>query len=162
MVTLTDLIIKGSISVKDSDFLIDKLKNKSNIIVVGQSNTGKTTLVNALIKGANINTVDIKDVVMNSIVTAEFVELLTNTSDIGNSNIALIPEIGDSESIELVKKLLHDNIQFIATTYADNSGKIWFEQKEFQCLNEALSNSNVVYVLMVRCIDGARKVTKIF
>ncbi len=161
MITLNDLISNGSISEKDSSFLIEKLKNKSNIIVIGQSNSGKTTLVKALIKAANINAVDIKDVVMNHIVTMEFVELLTNTSDIKNSNIALIPEIRDEESIELAKNLLHDDIQFIATAHADNSGKIWFDQEEFQCLNEALSNSNTVYVLMVWSIDGARKVTNI-
>jgi Flp pilus assembly CpaF family ATPase len=52
MITLNDLISNGSISEKDSSFLIEKLKNKSNIIVIGQSNSGKTTLVKALIKAA--------------------------------------------------------------------------------------------------------------
>ena len=160
---MQELIKRDLITPMEAEFIVEKLKSKHNIIVLGHVGAGKTTLLRALIKAADalvVNMVNEED----RVAKAKYQGLLTDWANVDpNKVIALIPEIVADESIQKTTELLRNNTHFVATSLSDKSGNIFTKgQSEFQEFNEALSRSNVVYVLVEQDINKGRKVTRIF
>lgn len=179
--TLDDYVNDGIMSSDQREMIITSVKNRKNILVVGGTGTGKTTLTNAIIEAISTYTPDhrlaiIEDtgeiqcssknvVIMRSTEHVSMLRLLKATMRLRPDRI-LVGEVRGEEALALLKAWNTGHPGGVATVHANDAraGLIRMEQLISEATPAPQQQLIAEAVDVVICIvksEGGRKVKEI-
>jgi type IV secretion system protein VirB11 len=179
--TLDDYVNDGIMSSDQREMIISSVKNRKNILVVGGTGTGKTTLTNAIIEAISTYTPDhrlaiIEDtgeiqcssknvVIMRSTEHVSMLRLLKATMRLRPDRI-LVGEVRGEEALALLKAWNTGHPGGVATVHANDAraGLIRMEQLISEATPAPQQQLIAEAVDVVICIvksEGGRKVKEI-
>lgn len=179
--TLDDYVNDGIMSSDQREMIISSVKNRKNILVVGGTGTGKTTLTNAIIEAISAYTPDhrlaiIEDtgeiqcssknvVIMRSTEHVSMLRLLKATMRLRPDRI-LVGEVRGEEALALLKAWNTGHPGGVATVHANDAraGLIRMEQLISEATPAPQQQLIAEAVDVVICIvksEGGRKVKEI-